>query len=120
MVWHLNHTLGRKCILITLWDGNAYHHSLLSTHRDGLWFILFQKTGCLLPADGTDDHLVQPKGLSNHQVPIVDPTPNPLASMFIPSVIETVVQQEEADDFEGDEEDHEGYHSVFFLFKNME
>ena len=42
---------------------------LLEPKYDSYRYRLFQKTGCLLTADGADDNLVQPEGLPNYAVP---------------------------------------------------
>ena len=55
-------------ILITQWAGNAYQ-SMLNEKWDPYRYRLFQKTGCLLTADGSDDQLVQPEGRPNYEVP---------------------------------------------------
>ena len=43
----------------------------------------WQKTGCLMTADGSDDKLIQPEGLSDYLVPppsILDPALQPAAT----------------------------------------
>ena len=43
----------------------------------------WQKTGCLMTTDGSDDKLNQPEGLSDYLVPppsILDPAPQPAAT----------------------------------------
>ena len=63
-------------ILLTHWIANAYNN-LIDTRFDDFRYRLFQKTGCLLTADGSDDSLIQPEGLPNYKVPppsLVDAT----------------------------------------------
>lgn len=55
-------------ILLTHWVGQAYK-SLTGTTFDHYCHHLFQKTGCLLTADGIDDDLDQPKGHPSYNVP---------------------------------------------------
>ena len=65
-----------KRILVTRWVGNAYR-SLIDADWDNLRYRLFQKTCCLLTADGTDDYLVRPEGIPNCEIPppsIIDPS----------------------------------------------
>ena len=73
-----NFSASDRRILITHWVGEAYK-SLTDTKFDHYRRRLFQKTGCLLTTDGTDDDLVQPEGLQNYNVPpptMIDPSDN--------------------------------------------
>ena len=58
---------------------------------DILRMICWQKTSCLMTADGTDDYLIKPEGIPNYSVPpllLLDPaeqlpvTTNPLANVL--------------------------------------
>ena len=60
-------TASEKRILITKWEGDPYREFLSSKH-DGLHYRLFQKTRCLITADGSDDKFIQPEGLPNYVV----------------------------------------------------
>ena len=55
-------------VLLTHWAGEAYSKLCLPEYDDLRWRI-FVRTGCLLTADGSDDHLVAPEGLSEYAVP---------------------------------------------------
>ncbi|EDO41481.1 predicted protein [Nematostella vectensis] len=63
-------------ILITHWAGDAYA-KLLSPEYDGVRLRVWQKSGCLMTANGVDDELITPEGLNNYKVPtpsIIAPT----------------------------------------------
>ena len=60
-------TASRKRILISHWCGNAYR-KLTSSKYDDFRRRLFTKTGCLITADGTEDHLISPEGLPDYTV----------------------------------------------------
>ena len=49
-------------------DGDPYA-KLIDELNDDYRKRLFQQTGCLLTTGGSEDHLVQPEGLPNYQVP---------------------------------------------------
>ena len=55
-------------VLITHWVGNAWK-MLNQPKYDKLRNACWTATGCLLTADGSDDHLVKPEGLPEFQVP---------------------------------------------------
>ena len=55
-----------RCILITQWVGNAYF-KLTSDYKSYIW-RMWEKTGCLTTADGSEDKKIQPEGLSNYEV----------------------------------------------------
>ena len=63
-------------ILLTLWAGHAFE-VLISSDYDNLRKRCFEKTGCLLTADGTNDDLVQPEGLTDYKVFPPMPGPGP-------------------------------------------
>ena len=54
-------------ILITWWAGNAWE-KLSAPKYDRLRLSCWQKTGCLITADGSNDDLIKPEGLPNYQV----------------------------------------------------
>ena len=54
--------------LITHWIGEAYA-KLTSPEYNHLRLRVWQKTGCLRTADGSDDSLIQPEGLKSYVVP---------------------------------------------------
>ena len=49
-------------VLITHWAGEAWN-KFVSEEYDSFRLKAWQKTGCLMTADGTDDDLVKPEGL---------------------------------------------------------
>ena len=57
-----------KKILITGWSGQAYR-TIMTEEPNSFRYRLFQKTGCLVTADGSDDDKVQPGDLKDNQVP---------------------------------------------------
>ena len=62
-------------MLITWWVGEAWE-KLQRPEYDKLRMSCWQKTGCLMTADGTDDHLIKPEGIPNYSVPrplLLDP-----------------------------------------------
>ena len=65
---HNTFSASERRILLTHWIGNAYNN-LIDTRFDDFRYRLFQKTGCLLTADGSDDSFIQPEGLPNYKVP---------------------------------------------------
>ena len=54
-------------ILITQWVGEAFE-TIKSSDYDHFRWRCFEKTGCLLTADGSNDENVQPEGLLNYKV----------------------------------------------------
>ena len=55
-------------MLITHWAGEAYT-KLCRNEYNGFRKKLWLKTGCLISADGSNDHKIAPGGLQNYQVP---------------------------------------------------
>ena len=100
-------TASENRILITKWVGDTYREFLSSKH-DGLRYRSFQKTGCLIISNGSDDKFIQPEGLLNY---VVAP-PSPLEpSSGAPvtgndAATETEKNEaQEAGDVEGEEKD---------------
>ena len=60
-------TVSTRRILITQWVGEA-NKILMDEKYDGFRKNCFDKTGCNLTADGSDDHLVKPEGLHDYKV----------------------------------------------------
>ena len=96
-----------KRILITNWVGNAYR-TICSSKYDNLRCRLFQKTGTLITADGSDDERIQPEGLLDYKVPppsVLDPAPAPPISL--PSTDNgNDTDGVGADDFDDEEEEN--------------
>ena len=94
-----------KRILITHWAGNAYRKFCDSRYDNFRW-RLFEKTGCLITADGSEDAKVSPEGLLNYelQLPIdIDPIATPATSSTVPPS-EPNIDEGQEDDFEGENE----------------
>ena len=72
----------RRRILITQWVGEVYS-KLCSPEYDNLRWRCFERTCCLITADGSDDHLITPEGLG-----YVVPPPLPTLSSDEPMAVE--------------------------------
>ena len=75
-----------KYIFITKWAGNAYRQ-LNRASCDKFWGRLFEKTGLLITADGSEDDKINPEGLPNYKVPpaiMIDSSTAPPASSILP------------------------------------
>ena len=55
-------------ISISHWAGEAYK-KLCNTEHDAFRLKIWQKTGCLMTANGTDDDKVQSEGLADYKPP---------------------------------------------------
>ena len=61
--WHNGLSAKERRILLTQWTGEAWSE----LNKNQTFFRrLFEKTGCLLTADGSDDFKVSPQGLSDY------------------------------------------------------
>jgi len=58
----------QRRILITHWVGNAYNQ-LMSDEYSKTRYRCFEKTGCLITVDGSEDDKISPEGLTNYVVP---------------------------------------------------
>ena len=102
----------------------------MTSKHDGLRYCLFQKAGCLITADGSDDKFIQPEGLPNY----VEAPPSPLdRNSGAPVMCNDAATEseenkvQEANDFEGEEEDfkvvdqqEEGERNIFeILISNL-
>ena len=100
-------TASEKCILITKWAGNGYHQLNRPSYDKFRW-RLFEKTGCLITADGSEDNKINPEGLRNYKVPppiMLDPSAAPPASPTVPEKDSNDTKNEDVfDDFEGENE----------------
>ena len=56
-----------RITLISYWVMEAYK-KLCSTGYDTFHFKIWQKTGCLMTANGTDDDKIKLEGLNNYQL----------------------------------------------------
>ena len=60
-------TASRRRILITHFVGEA-HERLQNPHYDGFLWNCFERTGCLITADGSGDSKIKPEGLNDYEV----------------------------------------------------
>ena len=60
-------TASERRVLITHWVGDAYNLLISEKYAD---FIrkMWERTGCLITADGSEDHLIAPEGLPGYVV----------------------------------------------------
>ena len=67
----------KRRILITHWVGMA-HERLQHEYYRGFLRNCFERTGCLITADGSEDHKIKPEGLIGYNVipPLANPGPN--------------------------------------------
>ena len=111
-------TASEQRIRISHWCGNAYR-KLTSFKYDDFLRRLFTKTGCLITADGREDHLISPEGLPDYTVPPVLLEPSVSAPQLQPIPSEVIERNtfdvfddfqgaDESDDFEILEEFHLG------------
>ena len=61
-------TVSKRCILLSHLIGNACR-KFVESKCDSFRYRLFQKPGCLITANGSDDSLIQPESLGNYEVP---------------------------------------------------
>ena len=60
--------LMQRIILITHWVGNAYNQ-LMGEEYSKTRYRCFEKTGCLITADGSEDTQISPEGVTNNVSP---------------------------------------------------
>ena len=117
----------QKRILITRWVGKAYR-KICDPKYDHLRYRLFEKTGTLIIADGSDDDKIQLEGLPNYNVQplsVIDASPAPPPVSGSSNEKEDDPEETVADDFEGEnenefqllQEQEEGVPSLFDLFE---
>ena len=120
-------TASERRILITHWSGKAWE-KLTSPKYNSFMRNCWQKTGCLMTADGSDDKLIKPEGLLNYTVQppsILDPAPQLSVSNAPQPIIEIEVdkietshltiedESEEWDERDSDEFDRDNDSNVF-------
>ena len=89
-------------LLICDWVGKAYN-KLLGTEYNELRRRTFQKTGCLITADGSEDHLITPEGLDNYIVPGPNLYNDPVINPPIPQT--SVGEQDGLNEYASDSDD---------------
>ena len=71
-------TAKERRILISNWAGEAYN-VLVGQKYEKFCYHQFEKTGCLITADGSEDTKITPEGLKDYNVPppsLLDPSPH--------------------------------------------
>lgn len=63
-MWHDKMTASHRRVLMTKWASSAWKY--LTTDK-AFFRKLFQKTGCLMTVDGTNDDLIKPQGLEDYE-----------------------------------------------------
>ena len=58
----------KRRILITHWVGEAYSKLMGDDYSNSRWRS-FEKTGCLITADGSEDSKTEPESLTGYTVP---------------------------------------------------
>ena len=100
-------TASERRILITQWVGDAWD-KLCTPQYDNLRLRCWQKTGCLITADGSDDDLITPEGLPNYAVPPpLDYLPVSDAPPTENTVGPSTEEEEDEEELEGDKEEPE-------------
>ena len=100
-------TTSKRRVLICYWVGEA-HKILQEDTYAGFMRNCFEKTGCLLTADGSEDDKVKPEGLIDYKVipPLRQPGPDRIPEIEIPDFEEPPDDHFEHDsDIEESEED---------------
>ena len=97
-------TASDRRVLITNWAGEAWK-KLTSAKYESLLRQCWERTGCLITADGSEDEKIKPEGLPNYQVPppldFVEPLTTAPVSNTVSGEADT---NEEIDDHEEEEE----------------
>ena len=100
-------TASEKCILIMKWASNADCQLNRPSYDKSRW-RLFEKTGCLITAVGSEDDKINPEGLPNYKKPPLiklDPSTAPPAFSIVPQKDSNDTENEDVfDDFEGENE----------------
>ena len=95
-------TAKERRILITHWVGNAYERVISDKYaefRRKMW----EKTGCLITADGSEDEKISPEGLPGYAVH----PPLPIDAMDAAPTVNVVDERNAEGDGEIDEDDDE-------------
>ena len=95
-------TAKKRRILITHWVGEAYSQLMTDEYSQSRWRS-FEKTGCLITADGSEDSKIQPEGLKGYTVPPPLPVASSDQPMQSPIPEPNVVEQ--SDDLESDNQE---------------
>lgn len=88
--------------MITHWVGEAYNR-LSGEKYASSRYRCFEKTGCLVTADGTGDDKIQPEGLPGYSIPPPLPVIGPENPLDLPTP-ELSATSEEDDDNDEDEQ----------------
>ena len=108
--------------MITHWAGDAYS-KLISPEYDAFRWRLFEKTGCLVTADGSDGDKITPEGLPNYKIPPPAIFVEAGAGLPISNVVEPV-NDDQPDNCSEHEDEDEPSESDFTdneaMFEDME
>ena len=91
----------QRRILITQWVGEAFN-TLMGEEYSKTRYRCFEKTGCLITADGSEDDKIAPEGLTNYVVP--PPLPIQVAVEIEPLVPAPAAEPEDRIETEVDDE----------------
>ena len=95
-------------ILIIHWAGQAYE-KLTSPEYDKFRWRLWEKTGCLITVDGSDDNKIHPEGLPDYNVPEPCIFVEASAEALVPNEVEpdamTEIANQDVEDDENPPED---------------
>jgi len=81
-------------ILVTKWIGEAWERYTTDPTYEDTIFKCFQRTGCLLTADGSDDNEVRPmQGMTDYVLPVVS------QDWVIQNIIDNIVDEIAQDGF---------------------
>ena len=98
-------------ILITHWVGDAWN-TLSGPDYDHLRQRCWEKTGCLMTADGSEDDKITPEGLPNYRVPPPAdylPVAKTIPTLNEPICTDDMIEEEEVlENFDEEEPDDEG------------
>ena len=83
-------TASKRRILITHWVGEA-HERLQHPNYFGFLKNCFERTGCLMTSDGSEDHKIRPEGLTEYRVipPLESAGPEESQEILVPEAKET-------------------------------
>ncbi len=106
----------QRRILRTHWVGEAYKRLSGDSYGPSR-YRCFEKTGCLITADGSGDDKIQHEGLPAYSVPPPLPAPGPENPMDLPPP-ETSINDEDLD--ENGDEDEDEYEDDLGLADNID
>ena len=98
-------TASERRILIAFWSSEGYY-KLCQSDYDSYRWRMFEKTGCLMTADGSEDEKIQPEGLDNYVMPppmtLLDPSEDIPVPQLVSGQDENEEEEEEEEETEPD------------------